>query len=533
MSDKKNKNTQHNNELQRDRRDFLKTSALVGMAGVAFSVGMPLTGWAQDATPKAGGVLRLGLTGAGSGDSYDPGTWNNAFLLVGFPAVYNTLVEIDTDGSALPELAEGWETSSDAKVWTFKLRKGITFHNGKDLVAEDIVASINHHRGESSTSIVKSLLSSITSVRAHGNDSVVIELSAGNVDFPYVVSDYHLVIMPANNGVADWRSGIGTGGYRIKSFDPGVRMMLERNGSYWKPNRAHFEGAEIISISDGAARINALVTGEVDVIDKVDLKTADLLKRNPRVVLEQTKNSMHYTFPMMTDSQPFQNNDIRMALKHAIDREAMLKKVLRGYGQIGNDHPIPPSDRFFNQTIAQRQYDPDKARFYLRKAGIDRLKVKLQTTETVYSGAVDAAVLFQENARKAGIEIDVAREPADGYWNNVWGKQPFCASYFYNRPTADQMFSIGYGKGATWNDTHWENERFNKLLINARSELNETLRGEMYHEMQQLVHDNNGNIIPVYANSVAARSTRVAHGNATSPFGILDGLRAIERWWMA
>lgn len=533
MSDNKNKITQAIQGFQLERRDFLKLGAMAGLAGAALSMGFSPGAWAAEATPKPGGILRLGLAGGSTSDSLDPGSWSDTFTFVGFSAVYNTLVEIAVNGTAIPELAESWASSPDARVWTFKLRQGVQFHNGKTLTVDDVVASIQHHLGEKSTSAAKAVLGEVATVRAQGTDSVVFELRSGNADFPYVVADYHLAIMPSKDGAADWRAGIGTGGYRIKSFEPGVRMMLERNPGYWKAGRAHFAEAELIGISDGAARVNALMTGAVDVINKVDLKTVALLKRNPNLVIEETKGAQHYTFPMLCDSQQFANNDIRLAMKHGIDREALLNTVLRGYGVVGNDHPIQPGSRFLNAELAQRTYDPDQARFYLRKAGVESLKVRLQASDAAYTGAVDASVLFKEQARAAGIEIDVVREPADGFFANVWNKQPFTTSFFYSSLTADRMFSIGYAKGAAWNESHWDHPRFNQLLNAARGELNEPLRREMYNEMQQLCRDEGGSIIPLFANSVAARSNRVTHGGVTAPYGELDGLRVIERWWQA
>jgi peptide/nickel transport system substrate-binding protein len=531
MSDNKNKITQANHEFSFPRRDFLKYSAAAAAVAGAFSMGLPFGAFAEETTPKAGGVLRLGLAGGSTTDSKDPGSWADTFTFVGFSAVYNTLTEIAVDGTAIPELAESWTSTPDARIWTFKIRQGVTFHNGKSLTADDVVASIQHHLGEKSTSAAKTVLGDVAKVSANGSDSVVFELKSGNADFSYVVADYHLVIMPSQDGAPDWKAGVGTGGYRLKDFEPGVRMTLERSPDYWKPGRAHFASAELIAIADGAARVNALVTGQVDVINKVDLKTVALLKRNPNLVIEETKGAQHYTFPMLTDSQVFQNNDVRLAMKHAINRETLLASVLHGYGLVGNDHPIQPGSRFINTALEQRSYDPDKSRFYLKKAGLDSLKVRLQASDAAYTGAVDASVLFKEQARAAGIEIDVVREPADGFFSNVWMKQPFTTSFWYSSLTADRMFSIGYAKGAAWNETHWDNPRFNQLLNAARGEMNEPLRREMYNEMQGLCRDEGGAIVPLFASSVAARSNKVTHGGQTAPYGELDGLRVIERWW--
>ena len=188
---------------------------------------------------------------------------------------------------------------------------------------------------------------------------------------------------------------------------------------------------------------------------------------------------------MRTDTAPFDNNDVRLALKYALDREALLKTVLRGHGAVGNDHPISPANYYHASELPQRTYDPDKAKFHLKKAGLTSLSVDLSAADAAFAGAVDAAVLYREHAAVAGIEINVVREPNDGYWSNVWMNKPWGMCYWGGRPTEDWMFSTSYAAGASWNDSFWNHERFNKLLLLARAELDEThLRREMYVEMQ-------------------------------------------------
>jgi len=210
-----------------------------------------------------------------------------------------------------------------------------------------------------------------------------------------------------------------------------------------------------------------------------------------------------------------------------------VQTILRGHGTPGNDSPITPGNRYFAKDIPIREYDPEKARFHLKKAGMEGLKVDLSTADAAFNGAVDTAVLFKEQASKAGIDINVLREPNDGYWTNVWNKKPFCAAFWAGRPTEDWMFSQVYAKGVAWNDTHWSNDRFNALLAEARVELDEDKRRGMYHEMQLIVRDDGGVIIPMYANYVDARNKRVAHAAQTGSSYELDGWKCIERWWMA
>jgi peptide/nickel transport system substrate-binding protein len=524
-----------------------RRSVLLGTAG-ALILGTDRTGGAQvpadkaqvqpnraQVPPKPGGRFRIGLGEALIGDSHDPATWGTADLvIVGlWGAVYNNLMEIGPDNQLTPELAETVESSRDATTWVFKLRRDVSFHNGKSLDSEDVVASFNHHRGRSSKSAAKPIVDSIIDLKADGRDRVVFTLSGGNADFPVLCTDYHLVIGPAKEGRIDWEPASGTGGYRLVSHERGVRMVLKRNPHYWKSGRAHFEDVELIHISDIAARMNAVITGQVDLIERPDLKSLHLLRQRPEVVIDEVESTQHYTLPMFTDVAPFSDLNVRLALKYAIDRDAMVHTILRGHGSPGNDSPITPANKYFAPDVRPRAYDPDKARYYLRRAGLASLKLDLSASDQPFKGAVDTAVLFKEHAAKAGIDIRVEREPDDGYWTNVWNKKPFCMCFWQGRPSEDWMFSEVYARDAPWNDTHWKNARFNALLVSARAELDTDVRRAMYREMQQLVSDEGGVIVPMFANYVMARGSSVAHEPRIGSNLDLDGWKCIERWWFA
>jgi peptide/nickel transport system substrate-binding protein len=336
--------------------------------------------------------------------------------------------------------------------------------------------------------------------------------------------------MPAVDGKADWKNYIGTGGYVLESFEPGVDALMKRNPNYWKADRAYFDEVELTTISDFNARQNALVSKRVDVISRCDRKTVNLLAKRPGIKIEETTGFLHYTVPMITTTAPFDNIDVRLALKYAVDREMLLKRVMHGHGTIGNDHPIAPSVPF-HADLEQREYDPDKAKFHLKKAGFDKLTVDLSTADKVFSGAVDAAVLMKASAAKANIEINIKREPNDGYWSNVWMKKPWSICYWGGRPTCDWMFSQAYAEGANWNDTFWSHERFNKLLLEGRGELDPAKRAEIYREMQQIVRDEGGVVVWGFANYIFALSDKVKRGPSLASNWDLDGVRYIERWW--
>jgi len=207
-----------------------------------------------------------------------------------------------------------------------------------------------------------------------------------------------------------------------------------------------------------------------------------------------------------------------------IDREQMVKTILRGYGTVGNDHPIAEANRYHASALEQRQFDPDRAKFHLKKAGAGDIAFDLSAAEASFVGAVDAAVLYKESAAKAGITINVVREPNDGYWSNVWMKKPWCAVFWGGRPTEDMMFSTAYAADADWNDTFWKNPRFNELLVAARAELDENRRREMYVEMQSLVRDDGGVVVPMFAADLSAASDKIGHGKLGVNWE-LDGFR--------
>jgi len=511
------------------RRQFItQVSALGLMAAVSPAL---LSGTAHASVPKKGGRLTLGCTGGSTTDSMDPGTLTSNMNQNLNWQIRNNLVEIDHNFNAIPELAESWGASADAKKWTFKLRKGIEFHNGKSFTAEDVIYSLNHHLGEESKSAAKAYLKSIANMKADGKYEVVFELTGGSADFPFILGDYHLTICPAGTTGAEWEKGVGTGGYILENWEPGVRAFAKRNPNYWKEGRAHFDEIETLSIVDTNARTNALKTGQINYMDRVELKTVHLMKKMPGINVSATTGTAHYTIPMLVNQKPYDNNDVRTALKLAIDREALVKQILRGYGEVGNDHPIAPVNKYHAKNLEQRKYDPEKAKFHMKKAGMLDHVFNLHAADAAFSGAVDASILIKEHAKKAGININVVREPDDGYWSNVWIKKEWCMCYWGGRPIEDMMFSVAYADGAPWNDTHWSNAKFNELLVDARAELDEVKRRKMYEDMQEICRNDSGTVVPMFNQMVEASSNKLGHGPISGHMA-MDGMRTGERWWM-
>ncbi len=513
-----------------NRRGFMEGALATGATVAAAS-----TLWSSEVaaqTPKRGGTFRVGVHDGNTADSLDPGTTESVYMIQLSHAVRSYLTAISNTNELTTDVAISWEASADASEWRFKLAPDITFHSGKKMTADDVVASLNFHRGEKTTSAAKALLSDVEDISKDGDDTVVIKLSSGNADLPYLVSDYHLVILPSDaSGSVDWASGDGTGPYKIVNHEPGVRTELAKHDG-WHGEGAYFDGVTMLALNDANARQTALITGDIDAITDVDLKTVGLLQRAPNIMIDNVPSGSHVTLPMFCDTAPFDNVDVRLALKYAINRQEIIEKILFGYGSIGNDHPIAPSLPYW-ADLEQRQYDPDKAKFHMDKSGLGNISVDLSAADSVMSGAVDMCVLFAEHAKPAGIDINVVREPADGYWSNVWLVKPFVFVQWGARPTPDVMFSLAYKDDAAWNESRWKNPRFNELLLQAKSELDDAKRGDMYQEMQLLCRDDGGTIVPFFRNRTMARRDNVMHGEFIASNWELDGARGYQRWWFS
>ncbi len=512
------------------RREFIQY-AVAG--GVAAGLAGSMFDKARAATPQKGGAYIQALTGGGTKDVLDPAQTNDSFMINVGNQLRNNLTEIGPDGQLRAELAESWE-SADAKNWAFKVRKGVEFHNGKTLDANDVVASFNHHRGEGNKSAASGLTKQIKDVKADG-DMVMFELEGGNADWPFIVSDYHLMICPADGDKMAWDKGVGTGGYSLEKFEPGISTIVKRNPNYWKENAAYFDSVENLFVADANARTTGVRTGSLHSMSNLDLKTVALLERDPNVVVKPTFGNKHATLPMLCDTAPFTDNDIRLALKYSINREELVKKILRGQGEVGNDSPVGPANiyRATAEEMPQRAYDPEKAKFHLKKAGLENLEVSLHIADTAFEGGVDAAQLYAESAKASGITINVVREADDAYWDDVWKKKPWCGSYWGGRPTEDWVFSQIYSSGADWNESKWDNKKFNEILVQARAELDTAKRREMYVEMQQICHDDCGSVIPMFMAYTHVISKKIGLPEQLANNWELDGHKNGERWWMA
>ncbi|WP_120501677.1 ABC transporter substrate-binding protein [Roseovarius sp. EL26] len=512
-----------------NRRSFMGHATAAGLTATGASA--LWTSKVAAATPTQGGTFRVAIHDANTSDVMDPGQYLSVFMIQLAHASRSYLTLIKPDGTAGPDMADSWSASPDAKVWTFELNKNASFHNGKKFTSTDAIASIKHHLGEESTSAAKSLLANVVDVRADGDHTMIIELDSGLADLPYILTDYHIAVVPAAaDGTADWKDGTGAGPYKIVDFKPGVSANLVRHEG-WHREGAYFDAVELLAINDPNARQTALVSGDVDAVSSVDLKTLSLLQKRPGIEILNLPSGSAVTLPMHVTTAPFDNNDVRMALKLAIDREELIEKIVFGTATAGNDFHISPNMPYYPDDIPQRTYDPDKAKWHLKQAGQEGLTLDVSAADSIMPGAVDFVTLYAEQAKAAGITLKPIREPNDGYWADVWLKKPFIFSKWGARPTPDTMFTLAYKTGASWSEAFWSNERFDEVLLQAKAELDDVKRAEMYREMSLIARDDGGSIIPMFTNYVYAHSDKIGNPDVVGSTWEMDGARAYERWW--
>lgn len=510
------------------RRALLEGAAALGASS---SLGPFMIGQASaKEASKRGGRLRIGCGDSATTDSLNPYAAGNASIHVLYGQFFDSLTEIAPDNTAQPAVAESWEVESGAKVWRFKLRRGVEFHNGKTVTPEDVIASLEYHRKADSKSVVRVLARQIAEMQIDG-EYIKFTLTAGNADFPYALADSHFAIIPA--GTTEFEKGIGTGGYRLSEFVPGVRALGKRHPNYWRSgNGAWFDEVETLGINDLNARLNALLSGQVDVINRCDAKLVDRIRANSNLQVVTVSGDLHHIFPMRTDLAPFDNNDVRLACKYAVDREALVKQVLRGYGSVGNDHPISRRNEYFASALSQRTYDIDKAKFHLKKAGYDNITIPFTVAPGVFSGALDAVLLFQQSAAKVGINVEIERVSDDSFWGSIWKKKPMTAAYWSGRPMPDGIFSIAWASNAPSNDSLWKNERFDQLLLEARTETDHAKRKQQYYELQELAHNNGGSAVTVFADHIMAATKKLSFGTIAGDREF-DGAKIATRWWFS
>ncbi|TKC79270.1 ABC transporter substrate-binding protein [Trinickia terrae] len=510
------------------RRDMMRILAAGGMlASGGGLMTAAQSAFAADA-PKKGGKIRVAYESSSTSDTLDPAKGSTGADYIRFFMFYSGLAQFDGSLTPQPALADSF-TSTDAKVWVIKLKKGVTFHDGKSLTPADVAYSLLRHKNPATASKLKSVADQFADIKATGPDEVTITLTAPNADLPAILATPQLVIV--KDGTTDFTTAVGTGPYKVKTFKPGVTTIGVRNDSYWRPGKPYLDQIELIGIGDDAARVNALLSGDVQLISAVDPRATQRVNSTPGYAVQETKSGLYTDLIMRRDNPLTGNPDFVTGMKYLFDREQIRTAVFRGFAVVGNDQPIPPSHRYYFAGLPQRPYDLDKAKFYMQKAGAIGTALPPIYATTDANGSIEMAEMMQLAGQKIGLNIQVNRVPPDGYWSNHWMKHPLGFGSINPRPSADVLFTQFFKSDAPWNESGWKNPKFDQLLLAARGEPDDAKRKQMYADMQVLVSNEGGIGIPTFISLLDGYDKRLK-GLGSIPTGGMMGFSFAEHVWL-
>jgi peptide/nickel transport system substrate-binding protein len=491
------------------RRQVLAGAGSVGMA-VALAAcgdggGTTNTDTAGGAVgePTRGGEFRLGITGGGAKDIMDAQNMTTKPDQARMVSAFETLLVFDenyqlkTDG-----LAES-VTADKPLQYTVRLRKGIEFQNGKTLTADDVIYSLQRIGTRSNGLAGYSAISSldVANMKKVDQYTVALPLHSPDSTIPLTLANYIFGIVPVGYEAfkGDPSTQIGTGAYELKSFTPGSESTHERNPNYWRSGQPYFDSLRIIDFDDATAQVNALVGGDIDAM--TDLPAAQVTSvQSQGLKALISKTGGWQPICMAIDMPPFDNPDVRLAMRLIVDRQGMIDQVVSGYGFIGNDL-YAPFDSGYASDLPQRERDIDQAKSLLSKAGLAGASIDLHTTNGA-AGMVDVANVFATQAKDAGISINVKNDP--NYYGDDYLKLAFSIDFWGTRGYLNQV-QAGSLPTSPYNETHWPPKSgtgsdFQSLYQQALAETDESARNEITHQMQQYEFDLGGYIIPYFGN---------------------------------
>lgn len=455
---------------------------------------------------KYGGSLTISVPN--SPPSLDPAYMEHGEEYIFAEAVYNRLTRMLPDFSVEPELAKSWDVSEDAKTWTFYLREDVKWHDGQDLTAEDVVFVFERMLHPDTGSVMREILGAVNEVKMVDDYTLSFHLDIGMADLPVLLADPKASIYPKHNVENLRRDPIGSGPFIFLDYLVGDRVDFERNDNYWQEGLPYLDSFIIRVQPDPVAALNALLTGEVDVIWNARIEHAQVIDGHPETQWLETASPGFNNMYMMTTEEPFDDNRVRLALKYTIDREAFVDAALGGHGIPANDHPVPPFSEYA-LDIPLREQDYDKARQLLKEAGYpDGIEITLHTSESRW-GQLESAVVLQQMARPAGIEIELVNLDPTTFWADYWKVEPFLVSNWFGRATVHQTLYPYMHSTGVWNFAHFHHPRLDELLDKGMAEVNEERRIEIYQEAQQILYDEGPWLLPYFKNYPVALRNEV------------------------
>jgi peptide/nickel transport system substrate-binding protein len=500
-------------ELGITRRELLRAGgggALLLGAGAL--LGTPLAQAAAGVAGKTGGTLRVGIGGGGPTDSFDAALINGPSSTTRGQVFYETLTWLDGKMAIKNWLCESCVPNATADVWTVRLKQGLEFHNGKTVTAEDVIFSIKRILDPKSGATAAAQLGQLDMKRTRKLDARTVRfvLHTPVSFFDQVLSDIVYIIPVGYNP----KKPVSTGPWKFVSFSPGRQTVLVPFANYWgvKPK---VDKLILLELPDDTARVNALISGQVDVINQVPFQQVPTLKSNANIQTVISETAAWNPITMRVDRAPFSDVRVRQAIRLCMDRKQAVATALFGQGTPASDY----YGRFDPTSGSSLVREPDiaQAKSLLKAAGKQSLKIDL-VTSPIAAGIVEACQVLAQNAKAAGININVRKVDVGSYFAQ-YGKWPFAVDYWVGLPYLVTA-SLNDGPGATIvNTTHFNDPGFNKLFRQASKTLDEKKRAPIVHEMQKIQFDRGGNLIWSFQNTVDAYSKKVTGFQAVDETG--------------
>jgi peptide/nickel transport system substrate-binding protein len=506
-------------EQKASRRDFLRATAagaaLIGASGLASACGSSPSSTAKStsAAPKHGGTLRAGLSGGSASDSLDALNPDQNMDDARVFALFDPLVTLDDN--ALPRfmLAEEITPNANATMWTIRLRPGVTFHDGRDFTAADVAYTFRRITNPKNPAAGAGPLSPIdvAGITQLGKLTLRVPCKTPFSTFVETLANPYYLMVPVG---FDPRRPVGTGPFKYQSFTPGVQSVFARNNNYWQHGLPYLDKLVITDYADEASQVNALLSGTVDVVDLLSAASVATI-RNGGAEVSIAAGGGWNPITMRVDQPPFTDVRVRQAFRLIPDRKEMLRLVFGGYGRIGND-VFSIWDPCYDHQLPQRQQDLEQAKFLLKKAGQEGLGIEL-VTANIAQGVVETAQVFAQQAKGAGVNVSIRQLTVSDFYGPNYLKWVFAQDFWGYYPYLPQV-AFDTLPTSPYNETHWNNPRYNRLYAAALATTDKALRCQIVHEMQQIDYNDGGLIIPYFVPAIDAYSGRV-HGIQRSKVG--------------
>lgn len=476
---------------------------------------------ASEGQPKPGGELRVGMVGNGTAETLNPTIGVVAIDAARTFNLYEGLVWTDTNNNLQPLLAEEWEPNKDATVWNVKLRKGVTFHDGKPFGADDVIFSIRAMGSPANfanPSVTNINLRDMKKVNEH---EVEIPLYSPNGRLLDLFAYFNQVMY--QDGEKNFDKPIGTGPFKFKSFTPGRESVFVRFEDYWDAPKPYADALRIVSIDEDAARLNALKAGEIDLMTQLtfpDAKAELAAGSSSPIQVYQGKSPTFYTNYMDQSKPPFNDVRVRQAMMNAINRQELVDVALDGFGTVGNDIAGAGME-LFDESLPPKEQDIEKAKSLLKEAGHTTIDVTL-TTSPIFAGFVESATLLQQQVKDAGFNIKLKEVQPSQYLVPPPGGVYLTLQFGQDKwpiPTLMSYYTQALVKGAPYNETHEENPRFQKLLNSAIAAVEPEEQEARWKEVQEYQYNEGGNLIWAQPENVDAGAKNVA---GIEPGGVFE-----------